>query len=207
MASKVILVKHNFFDMKTPLTFTIGKAKLALLALPFFLFYCQQKNKKGEVGIIPDSINSGLTEMHASDQQAEEGVLEMAQQYEELSDFAQAAASIQLDQYLKGKGEQFTFFVPTNDAFRSAGIAVDSISAEQNLALKEIILYHIVPQHTISEVWKDELSYTTLNQEDVTITIKDSAAYVNNAQVVVKDIEGNGGVLQVIDKVLIPHQE
>lgn len=193
--------------MENALSISLKKAKWALLLLPFFVYSCHQKNKDNEVGNIPDSINDGLTQAHISDQQPEEGVLDMAQQYEELSDFAQAAATIHLEEHLKDKAEQFTFFVPTNEAFRSAGIAVDSASAEQNIALKEIILYHIVPQHTISEVWKDELSYTTLNQEDITITIKDSIAYVNDARVIVRDLEGNGGVLQVIDKVLVPNRE
>lgn len=193
--------------MKSTLLIDLRKEILPLFFLPFFLFSCHQKNRNGEVGNIPDSIQDGLTQVYANDKQAEDGVLEMARQYEELSDFVQAASTIRLEEHLRDKAEQFTFFVPTNEAFRTAGIAVDSTNAERNLALKEIILYHIVPQHTVSEVWKDELSYTTLNQEDITITIKDSIAYINDARVIVKDLEGNGGVLQVIDKVLIPNRE
>ena len=198
--------------MKNAILNNLAKVKFALLVLPFLLLSCHQKNKKGEVGNIPDSIQDGLTQVYANDQPSEDAVLEervldLAHQYAELSDFSQAASTIGLEEHLRGKAEQFTIFVPTNEAFRSAGIAVDSTNAEQNLALKEILLYHIVPQHTVSEIWKEELSYTTLNQEDITLTIKDSIAFVNDAKVVVKDIEGHGGVMQVIDKVLVPKRE
>lgn len=203
------LNKTQFYTMKSTLFINLRKVKLTVLFLTTFLLSCHQKNKDSEVGNIPDSVNESLTltEVPTEAQRSEDGILDMVRQYEELSDFAQAASTVQLEGALRDKAEQFTIFVPTNKAFRSAGIAVDSTNAEQNIALKDIILYHIVPQHTVSEVWKDELSYTTLNRRDITITIRDSIAYVNDAQVVVKDIEGKGGVLQVIDKVLIPDQQ
>lgn len=193
---------------RTRLT-NLFKAKLAVLFLTTFLLSCHQKNKDSEVGNIPDSIDIGLTltKVSTGEQQSQDGILDMIKQYEELSDFAQAASTIHLEEILKDRAGQFTIFVPTNEAFRSASIAVDSTNAEQNAALKEIILYHIVPQHTVSEVWKEELSYTTLNRSDITLTIRDSVAYVNNTRVVVKDLEEEGGVLQVIEKVLIPNQE
>lgn len=203
----VILNKSNIYKMKKH-KFSFCNAAYFL---PIFLvlFACDNKSNNNQVGHEEDStmVAFSLSKKDNADTDTIAGILDMVGQYNELSEFYKAASTIHLAEILEERGGQFTIFVPINAAFKAEGIRVDSGNAEQNHLLKDIVLQHIIPQHTVSEVWKDELAYTALNQGTLMITIKDSVAFVNGAKVIATDIEGPGGVLQVIDRVLLPKDE
>ena len=106
---------------------------------------------------------------------------------------------------LKGEGP-FTVFAPTDDAFAKlpAG-TVESLLQPENLdQLKNILLYHVVSGKVMAaDVVQLDSAETVLGQ-NVTIKVMDGKVYVNDAEVIITDIETYNGVIHVIDSVLLP---
>ena len=105
---------------------------------------------------------------------------------------------------LSGDGP-FTVFAPTDDAFLALAGALGA-TAEDLLALPEltdILLYHVVGGTALSTDLSDGQMVTTLNGADVTVSIEcDGSIFINDAQVIVADIEADNGVVHVLDAVL-----
>ena len=105
---------------------------------------------------------------------------------------------------LSGEGP-FTVFAPTDDAFLALAGALGA-TAEDLLALPEltdILLYHVVGGTALSTDLSDGQMITTLNGADVTVSIEcDGSIFINDAQVIVADIEADNGVVHVLDAVL-----
>ena len=106
---------------------------------------------------------------------------------------------------LKGEGP-FTVFAPTDDAFAKlpAG-TVETLLQPENLdQLKNILLYHVVSGKVMAaDVVQLDSAETVLGQ-NVTIKVTDGKVYVNDAEVIITDIETYNGVIHVIDSVLLP---
>ncbi|MEL7121531.1 MAG: fasciclin domain-containing protein [Bacteroidota bacterium] len=105
---------------------------------------------------------------------------------------------------LEGDGP-FTVFAPTDAAFA----AVDSATLASLLAdpmgdLTTVLLYHVVGDLALSTDLSDGQNITTLNDQDVIVSIQGDSVLINEALVVMKDIETDNGVVHVIDGVLIP---
>jgi uncharacterized surface protein with fasciclin (FAS1) repeats len=104
---------------------------------------------------------------------------------------------------LKGEGP-FTVFAPTDDAFATlpAG-TVEGLLADVP-ALTDILLYHVVSGKVMAADVVGLDSATTVQGSDVTITVDGETVMVNDAQVIITDIEASNGVIHVIDTVLLP---
>ena len=106
---------------------------------------------------------------------------------------------------LSGAGP-FTVFAPTDDAIVALTEAL-SITAEELLALPnlgEILQYHVVAADAFAEDLSDGQILTTLLGQDVTVSISDAGVMINDAMVIVADLEAENGVVHVIDAVLLP---
>jgi uncharacterized surface protein with fasciclin (FAS1) repeats len=104
---------------------------------------------------------------------------------------------------LKGDGP-FTVFAPTDDAFDNLPEGtLDALLADVP-ALTDVLLYHVVSGKFMAADVVTLSSATTVQGQDVTITVDGSDVYVNDAQVIITDIEASNGVIHVIDAVLIP---
>jgi transforming growth factor-beta-induced protein len=106
---------------------------------------------------------------------------------------------------LKGEGP-FTVFAPTDDAFAKlpAGTVEDLLKPENLETLKNILLYHVVAGKVMAaDVTALESAETVLG-ENVAIKVDMGNVYINEAQVVITDIETSNGVIHVIDSVLLP---
>ena len=106
---------------------------------------------------------------------------------------------------LKGPGP-LTVFAPTDEAFAKlpAG-TVESLLKPENLEqLKSILLYHVVAGKVMAEDVVKLTSAITLQGTDVTIKIDGDKVYINDAQVIITDIETLNGVIHVIDMVILP---
>ena len=106
---------------------------------------------------------------------------------------------------LKGEGP-FTVFAPTDDAFAKlpAGTVESLLKAENLEQLKSILLYHVVDGKVMAADVIKLTSALTLEGTDVTIKIDGDKVYINDAQVIITDIETLNGVIHVIDMVLLP---
>ena len=109
---------------------------------------------------------------------------------------------------LNGAGP-FTVFAPTDDAF-TALLAALGFTAEELLAypgLTDVLLYHVVGAQALSTDLSDDQEITTLLDEDVQVTITADGVFINQAQVIVADLEADNGVVHVIDAVLVPEMD
>ena len=100
----------------------------------------------------------------------------------------------------------FTVFAPTDDAFTALTEALE-VTVEELLAyplLPAVLQYHVVGAEAYSTDLMDGQEIETLLGEDVTVTINAEGVFINDAQVIVADIEADNGVVHVIDAVLLP---
>lgn len=102
---------------------------------------------------------------------------------------------------LADESGEFTIFAPTNEAFEAALAANPGLTDEQ---ITEILTYHVLAAEVLSTDLSDGQTATTLQGEDITVTIDGDTVQINNANVVTADLQGNNGVVHVIDSVILP---
>ena len=106
---------------------------------------------------------------------------------------------------LSGEGP-FTVFAPNDAAVvaltEALEITADSLLGLPNLG--EILQYHVVGASAYAADLSDGQMITTLLGEDVTVSITAEGVMINDAMVIVADIEADNGVVHVIDAVLLP---
>ena len=135
----------------------------------------------------------------------EADIVDLAVQTEFLSTLVAAVKAGDLVSVLKGDGP-FTVFAPTNDAFAKlpAGTVENLLKPENKAQLVAVLTYHVVPGKVYSKDLKNGMKAKTAQGSEVTITLKDGKAMVNNATVTVADIEASNGLVHVIDTVILP---
>lgn len=106
---------------------------------------------------------------------------------------------------LSGDGP-FTVFAPTNSAFAALPEGtVESLLEEENKdQLTAVLTYHVVAGNVKAADLSDGQVVTTLNGQELTVSIKDGVVKINDATVVAADLEGSNGVVHVLDAVLLP---
>jgi uncharacterized surface protein with fasciclin (FAS1) repeats len=62
----------------------------------------------------------------------------------------------------------------------------------------------VVSGIVLSTDLSDGMTATTVEGTDITVTIENGTVMINDATVVIADIECSNGVIHVIDKVLVP---
>jgi transforming growth factor-beta-induced protein len=98
----------------------------------------------------------------------------------------------------------FTLFAPTNQAFENLPEGeLDRLLANP-LELKNILLYHIVPDTLMADDIRNMETLDTSLDQTLEITAQDDALMINNAQVVEADLEAANGVVHLVDTVLLP---
>jgi len=117
---------------------------------------------------------------------------------------ATAIVAAELDDDLSGAGP-FTVFAPTDDAFAAlpAG-TVEALLEDPTGELASILLYHVASGKVMSGDLTDGQVVTTLNGKKVEVTINEEGVFINDAQVILADLEAENGVVHVIDAVLLP---
>jgi uncharacterized surface protein with fasciclin (FAS1) repeats len=115
-----------------------------------------------------------------------------------------AVIAAELADDLSGAGP-FTVFAPTDAAFAAlpAG-TVDALLVNPTGDLATILLYHVLGLQALSTELVDGMMVTTLQGEEITVSINANGVFINNAQVTVADITASNGVVHVIDAVLLP---
>jgi uncharacterized surface protein with fasciclin (FAS1) repeats len=110
---------------------------------------------------------------------------------------------------------ELTVFAPTDAAFAALVEALGEDAFNEILAdtetLTNILLYHVVAGKVMAEdvVGLDGSTVETLLTDYfVNVSVdEDGNVFINNAQVVMVDIEAANGVIHVIDAVLVPSEE
>ena len=104
----------------------------------------------------------------------------------------------------------FTVFAPTDDAFAVLGEdAINALLADP-AALSDVLLYHVIVGAAADSIDATALygEFVTMgNEAGVAIDIRDGELFVNDSQVIIRDIPATNGIIHVIDAVLLPASE
>jgi len=114
-----------------------------------------------------------------------------------------ALTAADLVETLKGEGP-YTVFAPTDDAFAKLPPGTVDGLLEDIPTLKDILLYHVVPGKVMAAQVVDLDKAGTALGKDVMIKVMDGKVMVNDAQVIITDIEASNGVIHVVDTVILP---
>jgi transforming growth factor-beta-induced protein len=101
---------------------------------------------------------------------------------------------------------QFTVFAPTDAAFEDLfnALGVDGIEEIPVGTLTAVLLHHVSPGERFSD---DVLGSSRVRMIDRSFTfpsIQDGVPFIDNAAIVLPDVDVSNGVIHVIDAVLIP---
>lgn len=128
-------------------------------------------------------------------------IVDLAVSNPDLTTLAMAVQTAGLADTLAGEGP-FTVFAPTDEAFAALPQGtLDSLTEE---TLRDVLLYHVVEGEVTAEQVVELDSAMTLQGQFVDIRVEDGNVYVNDAQVVITDVQASNGVVHVIDTVLMP---
>lgn len=106
---------------------------------------------------------------------------------------------------LKGEGP-FTVFAPTDEAFAKLpdGTVDMLLKPENKDKLVAVLTYHVVAGKVMAaDVMKIDKA-TTIQGQNVMVSVNDGTVMINNAKVIAADVEASNGVIHVIDTVLLP---
>jgi hypothetical protein len=116
-----------------------------------------------------------------------------------------AVTAADLATTLSGVGP-FTVFAPVDAAFEALPAAtVETLVMPENKdQLTGILTYHVIAGKVMSGDLTDGMTAETVNGQEVTIHLKDGKVFVNDAEVVIADVETSNGVVHAINKVIMP---
>ena len=107
---------------------------------------------------------------------------------------------------LKSEGP-FTVFAPTDAAFAalSDGTVENLLKPENKDQLIAVLTYHVVPGKVMSaDIAGKSLQVASVQGSELSVNATDGVK-VDNATVVMADIETSNGVIHVIDAVVLPN--
>jgi transforming growth factor-beta-induced protein len=118
---------------------------------------------------------------------------------------AAALTAAGLVETLKGEGP-FTVFAPTDEAFAKlpAGTLDTLLKPESKVQLTDILTYHVIPGAVLAGDVVKLSQANTVQGQPVKIRVEDGKVFINDAQVVITDIQTSNGVIHVIDSVILP---
>jgi len=162
-------------------------------------------NEINEVSLDLESwmIDSELFNLNESET-ASGTVVEIAVSNPDFSILVEAVSKAGLVDALSAEGP-FTVFAPTNAAFGSlfSQLGVKGISDLTVDQLMPILTYHVVSGKVMStDLTNGEVD--TLNKDSKLRVDLAKGVKINESNVVTADIQGENGVIHVIDKVLLP---
>lgn len=108
-----------------------------------------------------------------------------------------------LEDTLRSEGP-FTVFAPTDDAFAALPAGTIQSLLRDIPTLSDILLYHVVSGEVYASDVVNLASATTVQGQPVAITVQDGSVFVNDAEVIITDVQASNGVIHVIDTVITP---
>ena len=150
------------------------------------------------------SLFTGLTSIgHAGGHLPD--LVETAVKGEKFKTLVTALEAAGLVDTLKGKGP-FTVFAPTDEAFAKidAATLADLLKPENKDKLTAILTYHVVPGKVKSSEIKGDMEAVTVNGKALSIKLMGGKVMINEASVIVPDVNADNGVIHIVDTVLLP---
>lgn len=136
------------------------------------------------------------------EEESEPTIVEVAQEDGRFTTLVAALEAADLAETLQGDGP-FTVFAPTDDAFAALPDGTVEALLDDVPTLTDILLYHVVEGQVPSSDVVDLSSADTLLGQPVVVNASDGVQ-INDANVIIPDVEASNGVIHVLDSVLMP---
>ena len=132
-------------------------------------------------------------------------IVETAVNHGSFKTLVAAVTAADLVETLKSDGP-FTVFAPLDDAFNALpdGTVDTLVKPENKEKLTGILTYHVLAGKVMSTDLEDGMKAKTVNGQEVTVHLKGGKVFINDAEVVVADVETDNGVIHAINKVIMP---
>ena len=142
-----------------------------------------------------------------SEQSSEPSILDVALSVNEASgEFSTLIAAVEyagLAGALDAR-RHYTVFAPTDAAFAELGLDATSVTGLPVEELTAILLYHLAPGDRFAENIVSATRVRMINKGFTFPSVSDQGVFINDAQVIMADIDCRNGVVHVIDTVLMP---
>jgi transforming growth factor-beta-induced protein len=135
----------------------------------------------------------------------QDNIVETAISENDFNTLVEAVSAADLDTTLSDESNLYTVFAPTDEAFAELDSEYLSDLINNDTAnLSDILLYHVLPEIVLSADLSNNMTMTTAQGTNITISIVNETVFINDAEVTTADIQCSNGVIHIIDKVLIP---
>jgi len=162
--------------------------------------------EEGAVEPVEEEVAEPVEEAAEGEMQQAKSINEIANEDGCFNTLATGLEAAGLADTFAGEGE-YTVFAPTDEAFNALSESTkQSLFADPNGTLKNIILYHVVDGVVTAEELLSLAAVSTQAGQNVGVSVVGDGQIVleGYAQVIVADIEASNGVIHVINAVLIP---
>ncbi|MEZ8782418.1 fasciclin domain-containing protein [Vibrio splendidus] len=142
---------------------------------------------------------------HANHHEMKKDIVDVAAENGSFNTLVAAVKAADLIDTLKGEGP-FTVLAPTDEAFAALpeGTVDMLLKPENKDKLVAVLAYHVIPGKIMAAEVMKLNSAVTVQGSAVMIAIDDGNVMIDNAKVIMPDVEASNGVIHVIDAVLLP---
>ncbi|PHX05940.1 fasciclin domain-containing protein [Vibrio splendidus] len=142
---------------------------------------------------------------HANHHEMKKDIVDVAAENGSFNTLVAAVKAADLVDALKGEGP-FTVLAPTDEAFAALpeGTVDMLLKPENKDKLVAVLTYHVIPGKIMAAEVMKLNSAVTVQGSAVMIAIDDGNVMIDNAKVIMPDVEASNGVIHVIDAVLLP---
>ncbi|PMN97576.1 fasciclin [Vibrio splendidus] len=142
---------------------------------------------------------------HANHHEMKKDIVDVAAENGSFNTLVAAVKAADLVDTLKGEGP-FTVLAPTDEAFAALpeGTVDMLLKPENKDKLVAVLTYHVIPGKIMAAEVMKLNSAVTVQGSAVMIAIDDGNVMIDNAKVIMPDVEASNGVIHVIDAVLLP---
>ncbi len=146
-----------------------------------------------------------MEEMPMNESNAEVGnIVEVASGNESFSTLVKAVEAAGLVDTLADSSASYTVFAPTDEAFSQLpeGTLDYLLMPENKEVLQQVLSYHVLP----NAVMASEISGGNVDSLNggLATAVTDTGVVINNASVVIPDVEASNGVIHAVNRVLLP---
>jgi transforming growth factor-beta-induced protein len=101
---------------------------------------------------------------------------------------------------------RFTVFAPTDAAFEELfnTLGVSGVADIPVATLRSVLLYHVAPGERFSDEVLSASRIRTVSKGFLRPSVVNGVPFVNDARIVLPDVDASNGVIHVIDTVLLP---
>ena len=134
-----------------------------------------------------------------------EDIVDVAVGNDNFSTLVAALKAADLVGALQGDGP-FTVFAPTNDAFAKLPQETlnELLKPENKADLQAVLTYHVVSGKVDAKTAMGLSEAPSLQGEKIVISLDDGNVMINQAKVVLADVNASNGIIHVIDTVILP---